>query len=60
MEEATTQDKAMPSTQPKKACQITLMFPVVDDEEAIHIKARIDAVVEGLKEKRYNFSISEV
>ncbi len=60
MVETPTQDNAMPSKPSKKACQIMLMFPVGDDTEAIHIKARIDAVVNDIKEKRYNFSISEV
>ncbi len=60
MEETPTQDEAMPSKPSKKACQITLMFPVMDDAEAMHIKARVDVVVNDIKEKRYNFSISEV
>ena len=60
MEEKPTQPE--PGMKPKihKACQIMLMFPVEDDEEAIHVKQRIDAVIGDIKDKRYNFSINEM
>lgn len=44
----------------KKACQISIMFPVADDDEAVHVKKRIDAVVGDIKEKRYTFNITEM
>ena len=44
---------------PKKSCMITLMFAIKNNEEAIHIKEKIDALVENIEEKRYNFQINE-
>ena len=47
-------------TKPHKACQIMIMFPVVDDEAALAVKKAVDAVVADVPEKRYNFSINEM
>jgi len=44
----------------KKGVSIQIMFPIVDDKEAMGIKEAIDIIVEDIKEKRYTFSISEV
>lgn len=59
MEEPKVQDPTEPSEPVKKACQITLMFPIKNDKEAYGVKEAIDIIVEDIKEKRYNFSISE-
>lgn len=47
------------STMPKKACTIDLMFPVIDDEEALIIKQKINAIVKDIKDKRFRFQIIE-
>lgn len=60
MEETPAPNGPMPATKMRKACQISIMFPVEDDTDALHVKTRIDAIVEDIKDKRYNFSISEV
>ena len=44
---------------PKKSCIITLMFAIDSNEEAMHVKEKIDALVENIKEKRYSFQINE-
>lgn len=44
---------------PKKACMITLMFPVTDDKEAMAIKLLINSAIDDLKEKRFTFQIVE-
>jgi hypothetical protein len=60
MEEAPTQSGPMPSAPMRKACQINIMFPIEDDEQAMHVKAAIDGVVGDIKDKRYTFNISEM
>ena len=44
---------------PKKSCIITLMFAIESNEEAMHVKEKIDTLVENIKEKRYSFQINE-
>jgi len=60
MTEQTESTQTPNPPKPKKGVNIQIMFPCDSDEEAIHIKARIDHVVEDIQEKRYTFSISEV
>lgn len=44
---------------PKKACMITLMFPVTDDKAAIDIKQQLDVIIKDIKDKRFTFQIVE-
>jgi len=44
----------------KKGCQISLMFPVKNDEEAMAIKKLIDKAVPDVEHKRYTFQITEM
>lgn len=44
---------------PKKACSIDIMFPVADDEVALDIKKKINAIVDDIKDKRFRFQIIE-
>lgn len=44
---------------PKKACVITLMFPVKGDTEALAVKQILDDAIVDMKEKRYTFQITE-
>jgi len=44
---------------PKKACMITIMFPVTDDKEAMDVKQHIDNAIVGIKDKRFTFQIIE-
>lgn len=44
----------------KKGCQISLMWPCKDDEEALAVKRAIDDIVKDIKEKRYTFQITEM
>lgn len=60
MENTPTPNGPMPPEPMKKACQITIMFPVKDDDYALRVKAAIDAVVHDVKEKRYTFNITEM
>jgi len=46
--------------QMKKACQISLMFPVETDEEALAVKKAIDDVLPVVDHKRYTFQITEM
>lgn len=46
--------------QAKKACQITIMFPVDSDSDAINIKHKINAIVDDIEGKRYTFNIVEM
>jgi len=56
-----------PQTQPtpsvqepsKKACMISLMFAVDNDEAALAIKHKIDDVLPDMEKKRYTFQITE-
>lgn len=45
---------------PKKGCNISLMFPIENDTEALAIKAKIDEAVADMEHKRYTFQISEM
>jgi len=45
---------------PHKGCQISLMFPVDSDEEALAVKKAIDAVLPDVKGRRYTFQIAEM
>lgn len=60
MEDAKTQTDKMPQVAIRKACQIMIMFPVENDEDALAIKKAIDDVVGDLPDKKYNFSINEM
>ena len=44
---------------PKKACMITLMFPVKDDAEGLAVKQVLDDAIKDITEKRYTFQITE-
>lgn len=44
----------------RKACQISLMFQVEDDETALAVKKAIDACLPDVQNKRYTFQISEM
>jgi len=44
----------------RKACQISIMFPVEEDALAMIVKAAIDSVVKDIKDKRYTFNITEM
>jgi len=59
---AEPQEPKQPDPKPgaKKGVSIQIMFPCESDEVAIGIKAKIDAIVKDIPEKRYTFSISEV
>lgn len=52
-------DNTNPKPMPKRSCIITIMFGIKDDKEAIDIKEKIDAALEHIEEKRYNFQINE-
>jgi hypothetical protein len=52
-------DETSKITMPKKACMITLMFPVKDDEEGMAIKKVLDDAIKDIPEKRYTFQITE-
>jgi len=45
---------------PKKACQISIMFPVDDDQKALDVKKAIDVIVKDIQDRRYTFNISEM
>ena len=60
MADETKQPETGQPKPPRKACQIMVMFPVENDEDALAIKQAIDKVVGDIPEKRYNFSINEV
>lgn len=44
----------------RKACQISLMFQVDSDDEALAVKKAIDACLPPIEHKRYTFQISEM
>lgn len=44
---------------PDKACLITIMFVPANDQQAIEVKAKIDAALEGMDIKRYSFSLEQ-
>lgn len=52
-------DTPQATPMPKKACMITIMFPVADDKEAMEVKHNIDNAIAGKDEKRYTFQIVE-
>lgn len=52
-------EKSQITPMPKKACMITLMFPVSDDTEALAVKQVLDDAVKDMKEKRFTFQITE-
>ena len=51
--------KEKKSKQHKKGCVINLMFPVVNDSDAIAVKQQIDNAVKNIKDKRLTFQIVE-
>ena len=44
----------------RKACQISIMFPIEDDNDALAVKQQIDRAVGDIKDKRYTFNITEM
>lgn len=52
-------EKSQITPMPKKACMITLMFPVNDDTDALAVKQVLDDAVKDMKEKRFTFQITE-
>jgi len=52
-------EKSQITPMPKKACVITLMFPVENDTDALAIKQVLDDTIKDMKEKRYTFQITE-
>lgn len=52
-------ENGQPVPMPKKACMITIMFPVTTDEASLVIKHAIDDILADLKEKRVTFQIVE-
>ena len=52
-------EKSQLTPMPKKACMITLMFPVTGDTEALAVKQILDDAIADIKEKRYTFQITE-
>lgn len=52
-------EKSQITPMPKKACVITLMFPVNDDTDALAVKQVLDDAVKDMKEKRFTFQITE-
>jgi len=55
------QTQPTPSVQepPKKACMISLMFAIDNDDMALAVKRKIDEVIPDLEKKRYTFQITE-
>ncbi len=49
-----------PPAMMKKGCQISLMWPIKADDEALDVKKAIDTIVADIKEKRYTFQITEM
>lgn len=60
MENTPIPNEPIPTAHMRKACQISLMFPVEDDADALSVKAAIDAVIHDVKDKRYTFNITEM
>ena len=52
-------EKSQSTPMPKKACVITLMFPVEDDTDALAVKQVLDDAIKDVKDKRYTFQITE-
>ena len=44
---------------PDKSCLITIMFVPDNDQQAIELKAKIDAALEGIETRRYSFSLEQ-
>ena len=44
---------------PDKACMITIMFVPDSDVQAIEVKAKIDAALQGIETKRYSFNLEQ-
>lgn len=60
MAETTEQQPTDTPLKPKKGCQISLMFPIASDEEALAVKKAIDAAIPDVDGKRYTFQIAEM
>ncbi|MCP3678963.1 MAG: hypothetical protein GY782_01165 [Gammaproteobacteria bacterium] len=52
-------EKGQPPKQ-RKGCNISIMFPIDTDEEAMAVKKAIDAAIPDVEGKRYNFQITEI
>ena len=48
-----------PQSPMKKACMITIMFPVEKDDMAMSVKRAIDEALPDVEGKRYTFQITE-
>lgn len=44
---------------PKRACNISVIFPCEDDTKAMELKKIIDEAVKDIENKRYTFQILE-
>jgi len=45
---------------PKQLCTIRIAFPVESDEQAIEIKKKIDNVLLGIPQHKFDFNISNL
>lgn len=59
MEQPMEQAMATPKVPMKKACMISLMFPVENDNMALEVKRKIDEALPIVDNKRYTFQILE-
>ncbi|KKM88740.1 hypothetical protein LCGC14_1255710 [marine sediment metagenome] len=48
------------SESPKQICSITVMFPVLSDDEAIAVKKRIGESVKDIADARIDFRITNL
>lgn len=60
MEQVPEQENPLRAKPPRKACQISIMWPCESDDEAMHVKKAIDELIKDIKEKRYTFNITEM
>lgn len=44
---------------PNKSCMITIMFVPDNDQQAIEIKAKVDAALKGIETRRYSFNLEQ-
>lgn len=59
MNDHPTQDTPKPPAPMKKACMISLMFEVENDDEAFDVKRKLDDALPNIDKKRYTFQIVE-
>lgn len=46
-------------TIPAKSCMITILFVPKNDQQAIELKAKIDAALAGIETHRYSFNLEQ-